>query len=134
MKKVTYDADWWTKDYDLAWEQVKDRLHWDWEKTRQNHVPMTMNSGETASPGSEKRREPPLFQPKFDECEWALRLGIGARLHYGTAYPQWNDQLEQVLLEDCELMDRVDEWEQCKSAIRRGYDYSLIKSQNTSPR
>jgi len=51
--------------------------------------------------------------------EAAFRFGYGARLQYGQQFPQWNEEVEELLSADWN-----GNWKDDRESIRRGWTYS----------
>jgi hypothetical protein len=88
---------WWTREYDIAWNRVRAVFKRDWERTKHDSV---------------------YHVPRFEEHEPALRFGYGAYRRYHTTYPEWNEEVEELLREDW-----GDDWNHHRDAIYRGWAY-----------
>ena len=121
---------WWTKDYDSAWERVKAAFARDWDQTKHHFgadVPDTdQNVADTVSQAAGKDAIPPRGEPVREEDESAYRYGYGARMHYGSKYNTWNDDLEKNLRSDWDTTypSSQSTWERNRDAVRRGWDYT----------
>jgi hypothetical protein len=50
----------------------------------------------------------------------AVRYGVGARVHYGIAYPQWNDLIEAKLRDEWQSLGGS--WDDARPGVLRGWD------------
>ena len=91
---------WWIKEYDSAWDRVRAAFKLDWD--RMNHD----FGGKT-----------------FEQLEDAYRFGHGAKAHYGSSFPNWDIDLEEVLENDWRETHPYFDWSSYRSEIRRGWEY-----------
>jgi hypothetical protein len=78
---------------------------------------------DTVKQAAGKQPIPPLGVPNFEEYESAFKFGYGARQHYGSQFANWNSDLENNLKRDYGDKD----WNRCRTAVRRGWDYEKSK-------
>jgi len=127
MHSNRYNAVWWSKDNDSAWDNVRDAFHRDWEQTKHDFGGDTrdlkQDVPDTVKQAVGKQIIPPPNQPNFEEHEPAFRFGYGARLHYGKDYPAWNDRLELALQKEWSPSEDEAEWNRYRKAVRFGYDF-----------
>jgi hypothetical protein len=113
---------WWNKEYDSAWERVKEAFRRDWEQTKHdfggNEPDLNQHVDDTVGQAAGTRSIPPRGVPNFDENESAYRYGYGAHRHYRETYPDWNADLEEQL-----RADWGSDWEAHRNAVRRGWEY-----------
>jgi hypothetical protein len=117
---------WWSPDNDFAWDHVKLAMKRDWEQAKHgNKLNASQNIGHTARQAGGMEPIPSLGKLSFEELEPAFRFGYGARLEYGAAYPQWDDDFEIRVARDWRTMNptRLETWEQDRSAIRYGWNF-----------
>jgi hypothetical protein len=123
MRAKRKDPQWWSKEYDSAWQRVKQAFRRDWEQTKHDFggkaADLNQNVDDTVGQAAGSRPIPPAGEPNFEEYEPAFRFGYGARKHYGSRYPTWNESLEKELR--TEFGD--EDWKRNEPAIRRGWDY-----------
>lgn len=119
---------WWTAEYDSSWERVKAAFRRDWDQTKHDfggkQPDLDQNVGDTAKQAAGKEAIPPRGVPNFDEDEAALKFGFGARRHFRSEYPSWNDELEARLKEEWQTASEDQQnWERQRQTIRRGWNY-----------
>ena len=119
---------WWTKENDSAWERTKAAFKRDWDQTKHDmggKEPNTnQKAGNTARQASGKEAFHRVACRRMTKST-AYRYGYGARLKYGSEYPEWDDELEARLKGEWEEIApaRKQTWMQDRAAIRRGWDY-----------
>jgi hypothetical protein len=122
-----HNPKWWNDEHESSWSKVKAAFKRDWDQTKHDFggkQPDTdQNVGDTVKQATGKQPIPPRGQPTYEEAEDAYRFGYGARARYGTEYPAWDDQLEIRLRQDWDETYSDRRWDQCRSAIRRGWDF-----------
>jgi hypothetical protein len=127
MESNRYNAVWWSKDNDSAWDNVKGAFRRDWEQTKHdfggNPPDLKQDVPDTVKQAAGKQIIPPPSQPNFEEHEPAFRFGYGARQHYGKDYPTWDNRLERTLQKDWSPSGDEDNWNRYSNAVRRGYEY-----------
>ena len=127
MASNRYNAVWWSKDHDSAWDNVKAAFRRDWDQTKHdfggNPPDLKQDVPDTVKQAAGKQIIPPPGQPNFEEHEPAFRFGYGARQHYGKDYPAWDDRLESTLQKDWSPSGDEDSWKRYSKAVRRGYEY-----------
>ena len=120
------NPNWWSKEYDSAWDRVKAAFRRDWEQTKHDFggdaPDLDQDVDDTIGQAVGSRPIPPGNLPNFDADEPAYRYGYGARLHYGEQYPSWNPDLEGQLEEEWNSLEGGD-WRSRRAAIRRGWEY-----------
>ena len=120
-----YNAQWWTKENDSAWEKVKAAFSRDWEQTKHDFgadaPDLNQDVPDTVKQAVGKENIPPGGTPNFEDYEPALRYGYGARSQYGKQYPKWDNRLEDTLKKE---WPSADDWKRNSKAIRRGYEYT----------
>jgi hypothetical protein len=123
--KTRKDPTWWNTSHDSAWERVKAAFKRDWDQTKHDFGGSRPDTDQdvpnTIRQAAGKEAIPPRGVPTYEEDEDAYRFGYGAREHYGTRYPEWDERLEAELRRDWD--DADPDWERHRSAIRRGWDY-----------
>jgi hypothetical protein len=120
------NSKWWSPDYDFAWDHIKTAMKRDWEQAKRSDVPNTsQNIDHIARQTGGMEPIPPLGRQSFEEFESACRFGYGARLKFGGAYPEWDNDLEINLARDWRALDptRQQTWGQDRSAIRYGWNF-----------
>jgi len=119
-----YNASWWSKDHDSAWDKVKDAFQRDWDQTKHDvgadKPDLNQDVSDTVKQAAGKQSIPPSTVPNFEQQEPAFRFGYGAHRQYGSKYPKWDDDLERVLVND---WPKDNSWSRHSSAVRRGYEY-----------
>lgn len=127
MDKNRYNATWWSKDHDSAWDHVKAAFRRDWEQTKHDlggkKPDLNQDVPDTVKQAAGKQIIPPPSVPNFDEHEPAFRFGYGARRHYGKEYPKWDSKLERTLQNDWSPSSDGTSWTRYSQAVRRGYEY-----------
>ena len=127
MDTINYkNPTWWKPDNDFAWDHVKLAMKRDWEQAKYADQPETgQSSKHAARQAGGMEPIPPMGKLSFEELEPAYRFGYGARLKYGTEYPEWDENLEIRLAKDWRIMNptRLEKWEQDRSAIRYGWNF-----------
>jgi hypothetical protein len=131
MTKTTYhNPAWWSTQEDSAWERTKAAFKRDWDQTKHDfgsdEPDTNQKLGDTIKQAAGKEAIPPRHQRTFEELESAYRFGYGAHSHYGTDYPEWDDELEAVLRRDWEETDSSNKttWAEYREAIQHGWDYA----------
>jgi hypothetical protein len=117
---------WWESDNDFAWDHVKLEMKRDWEQARHGKKPnASRNIIHAAKETSGIEPIPFLVRPSFEQLEPAFRFGFGARLKFGSEYPEWDSNFEIQLAEDWRTMDptRKEKWEQDRMAILYGWNF-----------
>ena len=127
METNRYNAVWWSKDNDSAWDNVKGAFRRDWEQTKHDlggkSPDLKQDVPDTVKQAAGKEIIPPLGVPNFEQLESAFRFGYGARRHYGKDYPAWDDRLERTLQKDWSASGDADGWTRYSKSVRRGYEY-----------
>jgi len=127
MESNRYNAAWWSKDNDSAWDNVKEAFRRDWDQTKHdfggNPPDLKQDVPDTMKQAAGKQIIPPPSVPNFEEHEPAFRFGYGARQHYGKDYPAWDDRLEQTLQKDWSTSPDKDNWNRYSKSVRRGYEF-----------
>jgi hypothetical protein len=127
MESKRYNAVWWSKDNDSAWDNVKGAFRRDWDQTKHdfggNPPDLKQDVPDTVKQAAGKQIIPPPSVPNFEEHEPAFRFGYGARQHYGKEYPAWDDRLEQTLQKDWSTSADKDNWNRYSKSVRRGYEF-----------
>lgn len=127
MESNRYNAKWWNKDNDSAWDNVKEAFHRDWKQTKHdlggNAPDLKQDVPDTVKQAAGKQTIPPANQPNFEEHEPAFRFGYGARQHYGKDFPTWNNRLESTLQKDWSLSADQANWNRYSKSIRHGYEF-----------
>jgi hypothetical protein len=127
MESNRYNAVWWSKDNDSAWDNVKEAFRRDWDQTKHdfggNPPDLKQDVPDTVKQAAGKQTIPPPNVPNFEEQEPAFRFGYGARQHYGKDYPTWDNRLERTLQKDWSPSGDEDNWNRYSKAVRRGYEY-----------
>jgi hypothetical protein len=128
MESNRYNAVWWSKDNDSAWDNVKGAFRRDWEQTKHdfggNPPDLKQDVPDTVKQAAGKEIIPPSNVPNFEENESAFRFGYGARQHYGKDYPTWDDRLERTLQKDWSPSSDEASWKRYNKAVRKGYEYT----------
>lgn len=120
------DPSWWTNDHNSAWDRVKAAFRNDWEQTKHDFggkgrdldqdvddtLKQMAGKQSTAVAGGAGMHD-------WDSHEPAFRYGYGARQHYGSQYPQWNEDVEDRLRRDW-----TGDWGHDRDYIRRGWGYT----------
>ncbi len=129
---------WWDPDDDFAWNHVKKAMKRDWDQTKHGQggtAPEARqnkndNNAVRGAGGMRAFTFPPAGHPTFEELEPAFRFGYGARLKFGGAYPEWDDDLEIRLAKDWRTMDptRREKWEDDRNAILYGWFFEAQDS------
>ena len=127
MESNHYNAVWWSKDNDSAWDNVKAAFRRDWDQTKHdfggNPPDLKQDVPDTVKQAAGKQVIPPSRVPNFEEHEPAFRFGYGARQHYGKEFPTWDNRLERTLQKDWSPSGDEDNWNRYSKAVRRGYEY-----------
>ena len=130
MEKTHYNASWWSKEHDSAWDHVRDAFHRDWEQTKHDFggksPDLKQDVPDTVKQAAGKQVIPPGNQPNFEEYEPAFRFGYGARMHYGKDYPSWDERIEKTLQRDWSAKGDDASWNRYVKGIRRGYEYKNV--------
>jgi hypothetical protein len=120
---------WWTSENDSAWDSVKAAFKRDWDQTKHDFggaEPDTkQNVKTTVKQAAGKQTIPPRGVPNYEEIEAGYRFGYGAKAHYSTDYPYWNEDLEEKLRSDWQTAypNREERWDSDVQNIRTGWDY-----------
>lgn len=127
MQTNSYNAVWWSKDNDSAWDNVRDAFLRDWDQTKHdfggNTPDLKQNVPDTVKQAVGNQIIPPSHQSNFEEHEPAIRFGYGARLHYGKDFPAWDDRLESTLQKDWSTSVDKATWNRHIKAIRHGFEF-----------
>jgi hypothetical protein len=127
MESNRYNAAWWSKDDDSAWDTVKAAFRRDWDQTKHdfggNPPDLKQDVPDTVKQAAGKQTIPPPNVPNFEDDEPAFRFGYGANKHYGKDYPAWDNRLEQTLQKDWSPSSDDVTWTRHSKAVRRGYEY-----------
>jgi len=127
MDSRRYNATWWSKDDDSAWDKVKAAFQRDWTQTKHDfggkQPDLNQDVPDTVKQAAGQEHIPPPHTPNFDEDEPAFRFGYGARRHYGKEYPAWDGTLAGTLQNDWSSSSDPASWTRVSAAIRRGYEY-----------
>jgi hypothetical protein len=127
MESNRYNAKWWSKDDDSAWDNVKAAFRRDWDQTKHdfggNPPDLKQDVPDTVKQAAGAQTIPPANVPNFDDDEPAFRFGYGARKQYGKDYPAWDSRLEQTLQKDWSSSSDDVAWTRHSKAVRRGYEY-----------
>lgn len=118
------DPSWWTNDNTSGWDRVKAAFRNDWEQTKHDFGgkgrDLDQDVDDTLKQMAGKQSTVAgAAANDFDEYEPAFRYGYGARQHYGTQYPQWNEDVEDRLRSDWS-----GDWNRDRDYIRRGWGYT----------
>ena len=125
---------WWTKDYDTAWERVKASMRRDWDQTKHDfggdEPDTSQDLDDTVAQAVGKQPIPPRGMPTYEEMEPAYRFGYIAHQHYGNEYTNWDSELEERLREDLRTANANGDslWNRFKRAIRYGWEYEGTRS------
>src|SRR5580698_7271535 len=100
---VSSHPSWWRDDvHGSSWSQIREAVRRDWEQTKKDlHVgghEMNQNLTDTVKQATGSERIPPFDvanPPKvvgeWEEVEYPMAYGFGAKAIYGSRYPQWNE-------------------------------------------
>ena len=115
---------WWREEHTSAWTRIKEALRRDWEQTKHDFskksgAELHQNAGDTVKQMAGK--EP---VGTFDEHEPAMRYGFGAGRQYAD---QDFDQHEGILRREWDDMKSGRMWNDVRSHVRRGWDWSRRK-------
>ena len=117
---------WWNEEHDSTWERVKAAMKRDWEQTKADlsskGQELDQDVDDTVKQAAGKQAIPPMGVPNADDDDDALKYGVGAREHYGTAYRDWDDRLENKLRDEWGDLKSGRTWDEVKAAVRRGWD------------
>lgn len=119
---------WWNKEYESAWDRVKDAVKRDWDQTMHDfgaEEPDTnQNVGDTIAQAAGKQPIPPRGVPTYDEAEPAYRFGYIARMEFGDEYDDWNDEVASRMREEWDEMEPADpqSWERNRRSVRAGWN------------
>jgi hypothetical protein len=121
---------WWNEEHESTWSRVKSAMKRDWEQTKADLSSkgrdLDQDVGDTVKQAAGKQPIPPMGvknpDDDFDRDEEGYRYGAGARMHYGTAYPEWDDRVEGKMREEWTDMRSGRTWDEVKAAVRRGWD------------
>jgi len=122
------NPNWWSQEYDTAWDRVKAAVQRDWDQTKHDfggHEPDTkQGAGDTVAQAAGKESIPPRGVPTYEEVESAYRFGYGARRHYGGRFTTWNADLETQLAQDWETTypNESEAWARYQPVVRRGWE------------
>ncbi len=107
---------------------MKEAFRHDWEQTKHdfggNAPDLNQDVDDTIGQATGAQPVPPGNRPAFDNDEYAYRFGYGARQHYDSSYPDWNDDLESRLRQGWEETGDTAERtrDTFKDKVRRGWD------------
>lgn len=128
MDSKRYNAAWWNKDHDSAWEKVKAAFSRDWDQTKHdfggNPPDLKQDVPDTVKQAAGTQHIPRPNTPNFEDYEPAFRFGYGARQHYGKDHVTWDTQLERKLQKDWSPSSDPAQWNRYSKAVRRGYEYN----------
>lgn len=122
---------WWTSENDSAWERTKAAFKRDWDQTKHDfggkEPDTNQNVDDTVKQAAGKQPIPPRREVNYEDIEPAHRFGFGARTHYRSQYPEWNDEAETRLKKDWNELypARANRWDEDRDAIRYGWDYDV---------
>jgi hypothetical protein len=136
----TRQSQWHDKVNTSAWESIKEALRRDWEQTRFDlGLPggheLNQTIGDTLRQATQAAPIPPADKPNppkvigaWDEAEYPIGYGYTARRDRLHEHPIWNDELEQQLRAEWELHHPAGRrWDEVRSLVRYGYEYSPRK-------
>ena len=129
---------WWKEDvHGSAWSRTREAMKRDWEQTKKDmHVgghELNQNVSDTVKQAAGKesiprfdQANPPKVVGNWDEVEFPMGYGFGAKTKYGSEYPQWNDRLEGTLKSewDSGKSQTRKEWNDVTRWVRHGYEYT----------
>src|SRR5688500_2038098 len=121
---------WWNEEHESTWTCVKAAMKRDWEQTKADMSSkgrdIDQDVDDSVKQAAGKQPIPPMgmrnVDDDFDRDESGYRYGAGARKHYGTAYPEWDDRVEGKMREEWNDMKTGRTWDEVKAAVRRGWD------------
>jgi hypothetical protein len=133
---------WWNEEHESTWSRVKAAMKRDWEQTKADvsskgrdmdqdvddtvkqmagKQPIPQMAGKQPIPpvGARTIENDDAFSERDED---AYRYGAGARKHYGSAYPEWDDRVEGKMKEEWNDLKSGRTWDEVKGAVRRGWD------------
>ena len=134
----TDDANWWAKqDHASAWDRVKEALRRDWEQTKHDFSisgghQLNQDIGDTVKQATGKEHIPSNDKPvppkvigSWDDVEFPVSYGYGAKQQFGERHPGWSDKLEGELERDWKATKHGADhaWNDVKGWVRHGYEY-----------
>ncbi len=128
---------WWTDQHTSSWERVKEALRRDWEQTKHDFSDkhgheLNQDVGDTVKQAAGKeaippndRANPPRVIGSWDDVEYPIGYGYGARLTYGQRHASWNDDVERELAKDWDDTpgNGKQPWDRVKPWVMRGWNY-----------
>jgi hypothetical protein len=130
----TKNPAWWGKDYDSAWDRVKEAFRRDWVQTKSDFGGKTgrelnQDVDDTVKQAVGKDPVPPAGVPNVDDefgiHEPAFRYGFGSRSYYRD-HKSWDDTLDTKLRGEWDNLGTGRRYDEARPFIRRGWDYNRI--------
>jgi hypothetical protein len=121
---------WWTEDHTRGWDRVKEAFRRDWEQTKADlsktkGQKLDQQVGDTVKQAMGKETIPAPGQPNntagFEKVEDAYRYGYGARMYYGSAKNDWDDDLDEKLEEEWMELGRPQGWDDARPFVRQAW-------------
>ncbi len=133
---TTWQPTWWNDEHFSAWDKVKEALRRDWEQTKHDlkigtgHE-LRQDAKDTVKQAVGAQPIPPRDQPNparvighWEEAEYPISYGYGARRQFGRDFPTWNEGIEKKLRTEWESRkDRPQSWEHTSPWVKWGYEY-----------
>ncbi len=131
----THRPTWWNRQYDSAWDRVKDALHRDLEQTKADlglgtGQDLNQHVGDTVRQAVGAQEIPPEHIPNMEAPKplWdedAARYGYGAGLSDAyRPHAAWGDDVESRMSREWTGMGAEQPWDRVRDSARRGFDYA----------
>src|SRR4051794_17306833 len=103
---TTWQPKWWNEANVSAWERAKEAMRRDWEQTKHDlGLPggheLNQTAEDTIKQAARTEAIPPGGGPnppkvigRWDDYEFPIGYGYGARAAHAATHPQWDDALE----------------------------------------
>mgnify|MGYP000235766646 CR=1 FL=1 len=109
-------ANWYSKEHDSAWENVKNAFKNDWEQTKNDFG--ADSARDLNQDVDDTVKQAAGADNAFENKEQAFRFGYAARQNFGSQHPQWNSELENQIRNDYE-----GNFDQDRDYIQYSYNY-----------
>lgn len=130
QKQRNENPKWWTEDHNRGWDRVKEAFRRDWEQTKADFSKtkgqnLDQQVGDTVKQAIGKEAIPSAGQPNhagdFEKVENAYRYGYGARMYYGSAKNDWDDDLDEKLGAEWTSLGQPLGWDAARPHVRHAW-------------
>ena len=110
--------DWYKDEFDNGWQRVKNAFSKDWEQTKHDFGSKRARDLDQDARDTVREATGGGSSDRFESHEPAFRFGYGARQHYRSQYPTWNNDLDTKL-----RGDYGPDYDRDRDFIRHAYEY-----------